>query len=56
MAFALAQSRADLKAKPTRVEPATEPVEVRTVIMCAANACWGPVSTLELVGPAVTHA
>ena len=55
MAFALAQSRAEFKAKPTRVESAPEAVEMRTVIMCAAKACRGPVSTLELVGPAITH-
>lgn len=55
MAFALAQHRAALKAKPPWVEPASYAAQVRAALVCAANASWGPHTVLEVIRPAVAH-
>ena len=55
MACALAQRRAELKAKPPRVEPAPYAAEVGAVVVSAANASLGSVNGLELIRPRVAH-
>lgn len=55
MTFALAQSSAELHAQSAWVEAAAKAEHVRAVIMRAADASRGAVSTLKLIGPAVTH-
>ena len=55
MAFALAQHRAALKAKPPWFEPASYAAQVRTALVCAANASRGPQTVLEVILPAVAH-